>query len=451
MRRRPLKSLYPKWRTRGWLLLAAVAALGAPGCSHESEPEKAARDDRPIPVTVAAIERRSIEQTIDIVGTLRGWEEVTVGAKRSGRIARVLHDIGDRLPPGDPLVELETVDSGLALAQAEKRLVADLSMLGLTELPAEDFDVTTVPSVMSAKVTVERATQNLDREQQLTARNATTQQRLQDAEYDLKRAQADYEHAKLGARSTLANAFASKVALDQARQAQIDMIVRAPVPSLKPAELPRPAEYAVSKRSIAEGQMVREGDAVFQLIIDNPLRLVASVPERFIPEIAPGQQVTLEVASYPGRTFTGSVDRINPAVDPASRTFQVEIGIPNDEHLLRPGSFVEGKVLTAHQREANIVPIESVVRYAGVTKVFVVDGDHAREIAVKIGDQGKGWMQVEGDIPADAQIITSGQTQLADGTKITIRQVDEARPADPAPPQPAAAPAAEHAAPAAAG
>ena len=421
------------------LLLAAMLTLG---CSHESEHATAEREEKPIPVTIAPVEHRTVDRTIDIVGTLRGWEEVTVGAKRSGRILKVLHDIGDRLPPGEALVELETVDSGLALSQAEKRLVADLTMLGLKDLPSEDFDVAEVPSVISAKVTVERATQNLDRERQLTARNATTQQRLQDTEYDLRRAQADYEHAKLGARSTLANAFASKVALDQARQVQLDMVVRAPVPSHGPADLPRPAEYAVSKRSVAEGQMVREGDAVFQLIIDNPLRLVASVPERFIPDVKPGQQVRLEVASYPGKIFTGRVDRINPSVDSTSRTFQVEIGIPNDEHLLRPGSFCEGKVLTDHQELATIVPLEAVVRYAGVTKVFGVEKDHVREVRVAIGDQGKGWMQVSGEIPDDAQIITSGQTQLADGTKITIRQVTPDAPTDPAAEPPAKQPAA---------
>lgn len=407
----------------GWLLpLIGIAMIG---CSHESTPEAADRSAKPVPVTIAPIEFRDIDRTIDIVGTLRGWEEVTVGAKRSGRVASVLHDIGDRIPPGDPLVELETVDSGLALAQAEKRLIADLSMLGLKEVPPEDFDVTGVPSVVSAKVAVERAGQNLERERQLTARNATTQQRLQDTEHDLKRAQADYDHATLGARSTLANALASKVALDAARQAQIDMVVRAPVPSRAPAGLPATTAYAVTKRSISEGQMVREGDPVFQLMIDNPLRLVASVPERFIPDLKPGQQVRLEVASYPGRTFTGHVDRINPAVDSTSRTFPIEIGIPNEERLLRPGSFAEGKVLTDHHETATIVPLEAVVRYAGVTKVFVVEGDHAHEIRVEIGDQGQGWMQVIGEFPASAQLITSGQTQLAEGTKIAIRSAKE--------------------------
>ena len=66
-------------------------------------------------MTVAPLEHRTVERTVDVVGTPQGWEQVTVGTKRTGRVVKVLHDMGDRVKPGEPLVELEPVDAELAI------------------------------------------------------------------------------------------------------------------------------------------------------------------------------------------------------------------------------------------------------------------------------------------------------------------------------------------------
>ena len=80
-----------------------------------------------MPVTVAAIERKTVERTVEVVGTLKGWEEVTIGAKKTGRVVKILNDMGDRVDPGQPLVYLEDIDARLAVEQAERKLVADLA------------------------------------------------------------------------------------------------------------------------------------------------------------------------------------------------------------------------------------------------------------------------------------------------------------------------------------
>ena len=70
---------------------------------------------------------------------LRGWEQVTVGSKRSGRVIKVHHDIGDRVQPGEPLVELDPVDARLGVQQAESKYLGELVKLGITKQQAEDF------------------------------------------------------------------------------------------------------------------------------------------------------------------------------------------------------------------------------------------------------------------------------------------------------------------------
>jgi len=405
-------------------LVLLLAPLGCDGRGSESK-ETNDRAQRIVPVTVAALEHRSVERTVDVVGSLKGWEEVTVGAKlpamRVSRVARIHHDMGDRVKQGEMLVELEPIDADLGVQQAEKQLQSELAKLGLTELPTKDFDITKVPSVVQAEVNLEKARQNFVRERSLTQRGATTFQNFQNAENDEKGAAAALENAVVTIRSTLANALASKVALDVARQARIDMEIRAPIPSNPPAGAGKPIQYAVTKRVASEGQMLKQGDPVAELVVENPLRLWANVPERFGAEIQLDQPVRVVVGAYPDRVFDGKVARINPSVDPVSRTFQVEATVPNDERLLRPGGFARASILTKRNSQAVTVPHESVVNFAGVSKLFIVTGDVAKEVKVETSLEGHGWVEVIGSLPDQAQVVTTGQTQLADGTKVVIR------------------------------
>jgi multidrug efflux pump subunit AcrA (membrane-fusion protein) len=405
------------------LIVCGLTGVMALGCGHQATKAPAvAAGPKVVPVTIAPAERRSVETTIDVVGTLKGWEDVKVGAEKSGRIVKVLHDVGDRVKPGEPLVELETINADLAVMQAEQRLISELAKLGLREFPREDFNVARLPAVIQAQVAVDRAEQKFAREQRLAEKKVNTVESYQDAEFELRDKKAALDNAMLTARATLASATASRVELDVARQAREDLIVYAPEPSKPPKNLAEPIEYAVTKRTVSEGQMIREGEQVAQLIIDNPLRMWINVPERYSPHARTGQEVRLAVASHPGQTFPGTVTWINPGVDADSRTFQVEVSVPNDDRALRPGGFVKAAVVTSQASEKTVVPIEAIVQYAGVTKLFVVREDKAYSIPVETGTEGNGWVEVQGEVPADAQVVVTGQTQLADGTTITIRK-----------------------------
>jgi RND family efflux transporter MFP subunit len=413
----------------GLLGLSLSVLLPAAGCGRTGAETaaKAATGPRVVPVTVVPLEHRTVERTVDVVGTLKGWEDVTVGTKRVGRVVKVHHDMGDRVKPGDLLVELDPVDADLEIARAERQFQAELAKLGLKELPRGDFDVRSVPAVVQAEVSLERVKNNLNRERSLSRRGAGTAQDLQNAENDSKGAEAALADAILSTQATLASARASKAAVDIARQARRDTEIRVPVPSSPPPGVTDPIEYAVAKRSVSEGQMLKQGDAVAELVIERPLRLWTNVPERYSAEVAVGQEVRVLVALRPGMTFNGKVSRINPAVDATSRTFQVEVAVPNNRGLLRPGGFAKAAIVTNREATAAVVPIESVVKFAGVTKLFVVDGNKARAINVQTGLEGEGWVEVKGDLPREAQVVTTGQTQLADQTEVSIRKPEAAR------------------------
>jgi membrane fusion protein (multidrug efflux system) len=423
-------------------ILLAIAPIG---CGARGEkPASADSAPKPVPVTVAEVELRPVERSVDAVGTLKGWDEVTVGAKKVGRVSRVAHDIGDHVKPGELLVQFETVDADLAIDQSEKQLLAELAKIGviLKEVPSrtptvDEVDVFKLPAIQRLQVSLERARQNLARERNLMAKGAGMKENLQNTESDVRAAEAALDDGVLTARSTIMAALATKIGLDVRRQARADMEIRAPRPTRPPFGLKASLTYAVAKRSVSEGQMIKEGDAAYELVIENPLRLWMNLPERYSSEVKVGQEVRITVASHPGRTFPGKISRLNPMVDTTSRTFQVEAAVPNDEGLLRPGGFAKAEVITDRNARAIIVPLDAVIRFAGVTKLFVVGDDgKAHAISVETGKEGPGWVELLGSLPEKARVVTTGQSQLAENTPVVVRTPEP--PANARPPETAA-------------
>jgi RND family efflux transporter MFP subunit len=252
-------------------------------------------------------------------------------------------------------------------------------------------------------------------------------------------ARANYSQAVIDAEATLASVRHKQAVLDTATQRLKDTCIVVPTPGapLASGVVPAsyqpetPADYVVCQRSVSEGEIVRAmpgaTTTLFRLVVDRPLKLQAQVPERHAAEVRVGQAAALEVECCPGERFVGTVARVNPSVDRASRTFLVEIHVANADRRLRAGSFARAQILTRIDPQARTVPEEALVRFAGVTKVFVVERGQARAVPVTTGvsgtDGGRAWVEVAGALPPAAQVVTSGQAQLADGTPTRLKDV----------------------------
>jgi multidrug efflux pump subunit AcrA (membrane-fusion protein) len=250
-------------------------------------------------------------------------------------------------------------------------------------------------------------------------------QEVQDYDNLRDAAAAALDAAVLTARTTIAVALSNRVALDQAKQALDDAVIRVPpVKNLPPnMTADHKVSLAVTRRSVSEGQMVKAGDPVADLVLEDPLRLWGNVPERYTAEVKVGQPVNVRVAAF-DRDFPGQVARINPSIDPISRTFQVEVSVPNPEGHMRPGGFAKAAVVTRRDDQAIVVPREAVEKFAGVTKVFTVapDGQTVKSVTVEVGLEEAGWFEVRGDVAAGEKVAISNLAQLADGTKVTVRE-----------------------------
>ena len=133
----------------GWTL-SYGGYLGANAESLPAEDPKTERASGEIPVTVASLQMRPIQRTVTCVGTLHAFEQVTLSAKVEGRVLKILHDVGDRVKPGDLLLQIDPTDFKLSERQAQSALDVEMAKLGLTPTTISSFDIAQLPSVIEA-------------------------------------------------------------------------------------------------------------------------------------------------------------------------------------------------------------------------------------------------------------------------------------------------------------
>ncbi len=386
----------------------------------------------PVAVTVAPVTPRPIERTVNIVGSLWGQEEITVAPKVEGRVQRIYHDMGDVVKPGDLLLEIEDTEFRLAVDEAQRALDLELAKLGLRTPPAPEFDIKDLPSIRRTEALMRNAASVRDRYRKL-AQGASTEEERERTETEYSVAQANHQQMILEAQSTLAAVRYRAALLASAQQKLKETKVYAPAPQLSLTTQSKSIEFVVAQRTISIGEMVRmqgnSGTSLFRLVIADELKLQAAIPERHLGEVKNGQLVKINVEAYPHQIFQGKVSRVNTTVDRASRTFTVEVAIPNADRKLSAGSFAKASIIVDQNAQALTVPEEAILNFAGVVKVFVIKDGKALGIPVTAGDKrrideapySRTWVEVIGPISNGLQVITSGFNQLSDGTPVQIR------------------------------
>ncbi len=426
-------------KRRTWLILAGLAGLAIAGVAASGKMGGRAPADKPVvvpeavAVTVDSVTPRPIRRTVTAVGSLWGWDEVPITPKVEGKVIRVHKDFGDIVKPGELLLELDPTDSQLAVSEARRALELELAKLGLKDLPTGELDVSRLPSVIRADALERQARVRVDRLK--AGGRAVTDEESQQAYTDLDVARANTTAAILEAKATLASARARQAMLESARQRLADTRLVAPTPNDLPAGSSATPEYVVGHRKVAVGEMVRiiplvDAPPLFRFVLDRPLRLQVTLPERHKAEVAVGQAVELEVESHAKERFAAKVSRVNPAVDRSSRTFMVEMLVPNADRKLSAGSFTRATIVTKVDDTAPTVPEEAVIQFAGVTKVFTVVDGKAKELIVKTGativtNDGKRkrtWIEIDAPLPAGTKVVTSGFSRIADGAAVRVRE-----------------------------
>lgn len=386
-----------------------------------AEAASSSADPKTVMVTVQPVTIRAVQRQVGLVGTLHGYEEISLGTKVEGRVHKILHDVADHVTPGETLLEIDPTDYQLNVRQAQRALQVELAKLGLSETPGAKVDVTHIPTVVQAQLRRDNAEKRLERSKTLVAKKAVSEEDLTEKTSEYRVAMAEYDNQVLVSKAGMASVQVKQEALSIARQQLQDTIVRVPEPSQVVPGFEKGVTYAITARPVSEGSYVRPGTDVFKIVIERPLKFRGRVPERKSGEVRLGQKAEVHTAAFQ-HPFPGEVTRINPSIDPQTRAFEVEILVPNTGGELKPGGFAKTAILTKVDQHAATVPLEAPVHVAGVTKIFLVVDGHAKEVQVTLGVQDTAWVEIASPpLPENGQVVTSGQTAIADGTAVAIR------------------------------
>ena len=236
--------------------------------------------------------------------------------------------------------------------------------------------------------------QNLERTKALLADQASSQ--------------AELERADAAARSAEAS-----LALLQTRLNRTT--VRAPFAGVMGARSVSVGDYVTSQTPLATLQTV------------NPQRAVFTVPERYAAVLDRGQKVEFQVAALADRTFTGTVDFVDPVVQLPGRTITVKAVVPNGDNALQAGMFIEARLATAVRPSAVIIPEDAVVSLQGVDVVWVAKDGKASRRQVTLGVRTPGFVEVRSGVEAGEQVVVGGVAMLQDGAPVAPTVVERVR------------------------
>jgi len=353
--------------------ILAVVAASLVSCSKSGAGPARPRPDPAVPVTVAVVEVVPWDRVVPVVGPLSPKDEAAVSAEVEGRVEKVLVDVGEARAPGEEmaLIDTSSYEAQLQLAAA---------------------------NLAKAQANLTNAEQNLRRIQELRAVNISAASDL-----DLATAQAGQARAEVQAQEA-AHAIA-RINLNRSH-------VKAPFAG------------SVAARLVSAGDYVKAGTPLYRIVNDTELKLTVPVNEGYAGEVKNGQTVRFSVDAYPNQVFEGHVYLISPAVNTANSTFPVSALVTNATRRLKANTFAHGELVLARNVPTAVVPLGAVVRFAGVTKAFVIEHDIARLRNVQAGRVKDGRQEILAGLKAGETVALNGNTKLFEGAKVRLQPAD---------------------------
>src|SRR5215831_11901190 len=218
-------------------------------------------------------------------------------------------------------------------------------------------------------------------------------------------APAEMEHLEIGARQSAA-------AADLAKKHLSDTKLEAPISGV------------VSRRAVEVGATVAAGQAVYTIVALDPVRVRVGVPEADVGHVTEGAAATVRIPAL-DTSFAGRVSLIGVAADPATRSYTVEISVPNPARKLRAGMVAEATIKTRESTSAMMVPAPAVLHDGGVngtTIVYVLDHDAARVHARRVttGAAHGDSLEITSGVAAGDRIVVAGQQRLREGARVQL-------------------------------
>jgi RND family efflux transporter MFP subunit len=391
--------------------LALLAPLA--GCKRvSSESQEKARPTADVAAVSAAptvrfakMTEKKLPATLEASGSLVADETSEVASQGMGVVVSVEVDVGSRVKKGDVLVKLDSRDASLRLAQANAAALQASSRLGLKK--GEKFEAKNIAEVRAAKEAMDLAVADAERTKVVFEAGGVPQAQWDQARARAEQARAQYDAALNGIESAWAGLAAAQAQAGLAQKAAADTLVRAPF------------DGAVAERRITAGEFAPMGRVVAVVVRDDILRLKLDIAEADASKVAPGQDVIISVAAYPGRVFHGKIKRVGASLRAQSRSLPVEAEVKNDTLELKPGFFAKAQIsLGGAEAPALLIPKSAIGTTGTASRVFVRSGNRVVERIVTIGREVDGLIEVRGVLTAADEIAIDEVDKLSDGAEV---------------------------------
>jgi len=160
------------------------------------------------------------------------------------------------------------------------------------------------------------------------------------------------------------------------------------------------------------------GAPLYRVVNDGVLKYIVQAPERYAGDVRKEQVVRFTVDAYPNETFEGRVYLISPSVNTVTRGFAFGALVDNRERRLKASSYARGELMVKKGVPMTMVPVDAVMNFAGVTKVFAIVNGVARSRLVQTGRIRDGMQEILSGLKEGEVVAVSGQTKLFEGAKV---------------------------------
>jgi RND family efflux transporter MFP subunit len=374
----------------GLLIVAVLRFFHAHGVATAGETAYST----PPPVDIVIARAATEGQDLVLPGETAAWYEATIYARVNGYVAKWLVDIGDHVKKGQLLAIIETPELDAELQAAKAQLNASLAQVSARKAEAE-FSKTTNERWRDSPKGV-----------------------VSDQERDSKK--ADYESAEAHLYAANAQVNLDKSKVDQYGALTEFKLVKAPF------------DGTITERKIDIGNLVTAGSGstttpLYRMAQTDPLRIFVDVPQSAAGELMnAGAPAEIRATGAVGGVFAGKIARSAESINPQARTMRVEVDMPNANHALVPGMYVN-IAFRLPPRGLVEVPAAALIFRASGTQVAEVDrlGKIRFESVTIARDNGSLVELASGVQPSD-RLVLNISSQIAAGQTVAVNDPETA-------------------------
>lgn len=358
---------------------SASAADGAPPGGPGPRMQRAA-----MLVGTAEVRPYLFTSSLDFLGELAPRASVDVMSRVSGRLKEVLVERGDTVHRGQLLAVVDDED----LLQQIRRAEASIAVARA--------------SVQREQAAMENLQLQVQRYQKLYQENLVSLQDLQDLESRL--------------RVSLAQVQLAQAQVDQAEASLRELRIQQ-----EQTRIYSPLDGFVGVRYLDPGALVNASVPIVSVVDVSRVKTVVPVPEVDLPRVTPGLTAQIRVDAYPDRLYRGTVTRISPVLNPATRTADIEIEVSNEGGTLKPGMFARVSLKAEAARRVLAIPRAALLTRGEQKGVFLLENNNTTRFRqIEIGRIQDDMVEVLAGLEEGVRVVTSGAQKLNDGDLVTI-------------------------------